>query len=91
MSEMKCPKCGDIIDYLNFSAEKKVCWGGLVSLTDNEVDYNPSHEESDLGDICEGEYYCPECDEILYSNNDIEEYKEDKGLTKYMQSIKVKE
>jgi phage FluMu protein Com len=53
-----CPKCKEEINFLNCQSEQS---------TTSEKDFN--YEEYDsCEDSCENEFRCPECDEVLATN-----------------------
>jgi len=60
----KCPKCGEDIDYLINYCKKPACFIFEV----NEKGYPAYSLESEAENYVDEEYVCPECDEVLFTD-----------------------
>ena len=59
----KCPKCNEEIKELRYSARRQV-----FQVFNIENDDNPLYDDSDFGDDDNPDYYCPECDKSLFTD-----------------------
>ena len=60
----ECPKCGAEINYLINYCKKPVCFTFEV----NERGYPVYHLDSEAEDYVDDEFVCPECEEVLFTD-----------------------
>jgi ssDNA-binding Zn-finger/Zn-ribbon topoisomerase 1 len=61
LKENKCPKCGEMIDHLIEERSQKHLF---------RFDSEGSYQFLDTGDILSSVYECPECDAILFEDDE---------------------
>ena len=66
--EVKCPKCGDEINFLHYSGEQITSWSGTASISENNLEHDCDYDSHDYDADENVTYTCPECGEVLFTD-----------------------